>query len=242
MKPMRVSELSRRAGVSIRALHYYEEVGLLAPRRTASGHRRYDKAAVERLQQIRSLRQLGFSLAQIEALLGRSDVTPRRIVADHLAEIQQRRAALSRLESRLKRLERLLRAESTDDTEAVEVLLQTMEAMTMYEKHLTPEQRQQVEAAHETAGDAADKWQAALDALRVEMDAGTDPADPAVKAIAERWHEAAAAFMPGDDEALHQSVMQLLHDEPQARADHGLDDALFAYLGRVLAPDEHTDA
>ena len=44
-----------------------------------------------------------------------------------------------------------------------------------------------------------------------------------------------------DDEALHKSVMQLLHDEPEARKEHGLDDALFAYLGRALAPAEHPD-
>lgn len=57
----------------------------------------------------------------------------------------------------------------------------------------------------------------------------------------EDYLEAAAAFMPADDEALHKSVMQLLHDESQARTDHGLDDALFSYLGRALAPAEHPD-
>ena len=70
MRPLKVSELARRAGVSVRTLHYYEEVGLIAPARTESGHRRYGRAAIERLQQIRSLQQLGFSLSQIHALFG----------------------------------------------------------------------------------------------------------------------------------------------------------------------------
>lgn len=46
--------------------------------------------------------------------------------------------------------------------------------------------------------------------------------------------------MPSDDEAAHKGVMQLLHDEPKARQDHGLDDDLFAYLGKSLSPDEHS--
>ena len=149
------------------------------------------------------------------------------------------RQALARLETQLQHLHRLLQGEQRNDTEAVDVLLKTLEAMTMYEKHLPPEQLQQVNALHEAAGDAGAKWQAALDGLRAEMDAGTDPGVPKVKVLAERWHEAASAFMPADDEAAHKGAMQLLHDEPKARQEHGLDDALFAYLGRALAPDEH---
>lgn len=47
--------------------------------------------------------------------------------------------------------------------------------------------------------------------------------------------------MPSGDEAAHAGVMQALHDESQARQDHGLDDAHFAYLGRALAPGEHAE-
>lgn len=239
MRPLKVSEIARRTGVSIRTLHYYEELGLLEPARTESGHRRYNEAAIERLQQIRSLQQLGLSLSQIDALFSGQVVAPEQIVADHLARIQEQREALARLETQLQHLCRLLQGGQTNGTEAVDVLLKTLEAMTMYEKHLTAEQLEQVNASHQTAGDSAEKWQAALDGLRVEMDAGTDPGDPKVKVLVERWHEAASAFMPADDEAAHKGILQLLHDEPTARQDHGLDDALFAYLGRALAPDEH---
>ncbi len=241
MKPLKVSELASSAGVSIRTLHYYEEIGLLTPARTSSGHRRYGRAAIERLQQIRSLQQLGFSLSRIETLLGGGAMAPEQIVADHLAQIQAQHVALSRLETQLEHLLRLLQSGPTNNTEAAAVLLKTLEAMTMYEKHLTPEQLQQVNANHQAAGDAATMWQAALDGLRVEMEAGTDPADPKVKALAEKWHDAAAAFMPAGDEAAHQAMMKMLHDEPQARKDHGLDDALFTFLGRAMAPAEHPE-
>ena len=52
----RVGELAREAGLSVRALHYYDEIGLLSPsRRTDSGHRLYTAGDVVRLQRIKSL-------------------------------------------------------------------------------------------------------------------------------------------------------------------------------------------
>ena len=59
---MKVGQLAKRTGVSVRALHYYDEIGLLQPSTlTKSGHRLYGPAELVRLQQIKSLRQLGFS-------------------------------------------------------------------------------------------------------------------------------------------------------------------------------------
>src|SRR6476646_6711292 len=61
--PWKVGELAKRTGVSVRALHHYDEIGLLsASLRSESGYRLYTEADVIRLQQIRSLRSLGFSL------------------------------------------------------------------------------------------------------------------------------------------------------------------------------------
>jgi len=65
-----VGEVARAAGVTVRALHHYEEIGLLVPSaRTISGYRLYGQADLERLQQILFYRELGFSLASIAALL-----------------------------------------------------------------------------------------------------------------------------------------------------------------------------
>ncbi len=63
---MKVGELARRTGISIRTLHYYEEIGLLdPPRQATSGHRIYGVEEVARLQQILSLRQLDLPLDEI---------------------------------------------------------------------------------------------------------------------------------------------------------------------------------
>lgn len=51
---LKVGELARRTGLSVRTLHHYDEIGLLSPaRRTATGHRLYGRDEIRRLQQIR---------------------------------------------------------------------------------------------------------------------------------------------------------------------------------------------
>src|SRR5919107_2876078 len=80
----KVGELARRTGLSVRTLHHYDEIGLLRPsHRTASGHRLYSAADVVRLQQIKSLRQLGFSLDEVGDCLRDPAFAPRRVLEMH---------------------------------------------------------------------------------------------------------------------------------------------------------------
>ncbi|MDI1463627.1 MerR family transcriptional regulator [Catellatospora sp. KI3] len=65
-----VGKVADLAAVTVRTLHHYDEIGLLSPsERSHSGYRRYDDADLERLQQIRYYRELGFSLEEIAAIL-----------------------------------------------------------------------------------------------------------------------------------------------------------------------------
>ena len=82
MKTIRqVAELS---GVSVRTLHYYDEIGLLAPAAvTGAGYRRYDAAALARLQQILFFRELDFPLADIRRILDDPAFDRRKAMAGH---------------------------------------------------------------------------------------------------------------------------------------------------------------
>ena len=65
-----IGEVSRLAGVTVRTLHHYDEIGLLSPgQRSAAGYRRYRDRDLERLQQVRFYRELGFSLDEIATIL-----------------------------------------------------------------------------------------------------------------------------------------------------------------------------
>ncbi len=95
-----VKQLSELAGVSVRTLHYYDEIGLLNPSWVGeNGYRYYADGAVFRLQQILFYRELGLSLSKIKAILDRPDF-------DMLAALQSHR---DEIEVRMQRLRGLIR-------------------------------------------------------------------------------------------------------------------------------------
>ncbi len=73
---MRISEVSRRTGVSIRSLRYYEQKRLLCARRLENGYRDLDEETVERVQTIQMYLGLGLTTEQIEEILQCADGSP----------------------------------------------------------------------------------------------------------------------------------------------------------------------
>ena len=101
---MKIGELSRRTGVSVRMLRYYEGEGLLAPQRTASGYRDYGPAEDETVRRIKMLGAAGTTLETIQRLLpcvknGDPAFKPcnelRRILARQVGLIDERIETLS---------------------------------------------------------------------------------------------------------------------------------------------------
>ncbi|CAL9533364.1 HTH-type transcriptional activator TipA [Streptomyces sp. enrichment culture] len=73
-----VGQVAGFAGVTVRTLHHYDDIGLLVPsERSHAGHRRYSDADLDRLQQILFYRELGFPLDEVAALLDDPDADPR---------------------------------------------------------------------------------------------------------------------------------------------------------------------
>ena len=72
--------LARATGVTVRALHHYDRLGLLRPARDRAGRRRYGRAEVRRLHQIVALRSFGPALAEIAQLLDGTRADPRDLI------------------------------------------------------------------------------------------------------------------------------------------------------------------
>src|SRR6187402_126639 len=94
MKPRRthqVTEVARMTGISVRALHHYDEIGLLVPRgRTGAGYRLYNDDDLLRLQQIVIGRELGLSLEAIRRSLDDPQFDRRRALREQRAELERR--------------------------------------------------------------------------------------------------------------------------------------------------------
>lgn len=99
----KVGQLAELAGVTVRALRYYDRTGLLHPAgQTSGGHRLYDQENVTRLYGILALRRLGFSLAEIRALLDAAQWDLPAMVSRHVAETERTIAAATRLATHLR--------------------------------------------------------------------------------------------------------------------------------------------
>src|SRR5215213_878667 len=106
-----IGELSRRTGVKVPTIHYYEQVGLMpAPSRTEGKQRRYGPAEVSRLNFIRHARELGFEVDAIRELLAMSAQPDRpcaevdQIARRHLSEVDRRIEQLTALRAELQRM------------------------------------------------------------------------------------------------------------------------------------------
>src|SRR5262245_60645505 len=103
-EPLKVGELSKRTGLTIRTLHHYDAIGLLKPSlHTEAGYRLYTAGDVARLQQILSLREFGFSLEEIGGCLDRPGFSPLEIIKIHVArlrdQVESQRKLCERLET-----------------------------------------------------------------------------------------------------------------------------------------------
>lgn len=95
---MTVHEVSRRTGVSVRTLQYYDKMGLLpSTARTEAGYRLYNDAALERLQQILLFRALAFSLKEIQAILQSPNFDRNRALGQQIHLLTLKRAHIDNL-------------------------------------------------------------------------------------------------------------------------------------------------
>ena len=234
----KVGDLANRTGLSVRTLHYYEEIGLLAPtHRTRSGHRLYQSSDIMRLQQIVSLRQLGFSLDEIRDCLNQSDFSFERVIELHISRLEQQIETGRKLCSRLKAIAASLRS---SEEVSVEELIRTIEEITMLEKYYTPEQIKDLKERAEKIGEerirqAEAEWQELMDEVRAEMSKGTDPASERAQQLAARWTGLVREFTDNRPD-IERSVGRMWQQEENI---HGIDTRgmreMMDYISRASA-------
>jgi len=230
---LRIGELARRTGVSVRTLHHYHEIGLLVPSHHSPGEQRgYGRADVERLLQIRALRSLGLSLDEVRATL--EGASPLAIVERRVRRVAEELAAARDLKERLDGIVRRLRAA---ETPGLDELLAAIERNEMLEKYYTQEQLEALAARREQVGEermraVGEEWNELFARFRERMAAGADPCGADVLALARRARALVAEFTGGDP-GIARSLDRLVAEEPAARERAGMDDALMAYMARA---------
>jgi DNA-binding transcriptional MerR regulator len=232
-----VGELARATGLTVRALHHYDELGLLVPsERTGGGYRLYGDSDVRRLYRIVALRQLGLRLDEIAEVLDGDGLDLGRTVSRQLEAVERRLDDLRRLRDRLTAIRDAL---DREDEPSISQLTTTMEAMAMHEKYYTPDQlerlrRRAADLGEEEIEAAQREWGEIFAALREQLQAGTDPADEKLDPYRRRARELLRAFTGGDAD-ISASLGRMWRDEDPEKVSRGMIDRDLAdYAKRVF--------
>ncbi len=198
MSLMSIGEVAKRSGITVRALHHYETMGLISPKRTESRQRVYAFRDITRLQHIQMLKRTGLTLAQIKHLIGTSSWRAEDVLT------MQRSLAEEELEKAKHRLAMLDEAiacaaagEPADLSTLCNIIKMGEHAMSeekwqkVWDKFYTDEEQERWRAAkeklaEETVREHEQKWPALL--ARTEALVGTDPGSTEAQQVVKEWN------------------------------------------------------
>jgi DNA-binding transcriptional MerR regulator len=207
----RIGEVATATGLTVRALHHYDQIGLVVPSaRTSGGHRLYTDPDLAVLYQVTALRQLGVPLDQIAVLLaGRTDV--RQVIDEQLAQVDRQ----IRLGARLR--EQLLAAREAgaggDGARFAEIIKLAGDLTGYLDADQIDAMRRRmsdlgVVGEHAVGVEIPRLYGEAL----AEMRSGTPPGDPAVRRIVSRLDKLSELLRGGTDSVASAAVRALWAD------------------------------
>ena len=225
---LKVGELARYTGLTVRALHHYDAIGLLAPSaRSEAGYRLYNAADIGRLHAIQALRLLGLPLAEIGGLLGAESGSLPAIIQRQIASLDQQIAQASALRERLALLEERLVEGAQPD---MKDWLATLEQMTAYGRYFSPAEIKSLMANWSAV---AEQWPPLIADVAALMARGVPSDAPEVQPLAYRWMNLMGQWMDGNYDLVTRWG-EMYRREPVARRDDGPPAELIDYIGAAI--------
>jgi DNA-binding transcriptional MerR regulator len=212
------SEFARIAGVTVRALHHYDRIGLLKPSgRTQSGYRLYSERDFVVLQQIVTLKFIGFSLSQIKNLLNRSSLDLPKALRLQREILESKRAHLEKAVKAIEKAERAIQSGASLDGEAFAKICEVINMQNDWEwvkKYYTEEQLEELAGrwSPEVQQRAERDWAALLEDVKEAISEGVDPESERAGKLAARWSRLIEQFTGGNPEIL-KSLTRLYQDK-----------------------------
>lgn len=228
---LKVGELAKRAGLTVRALHHYDSIGLLCPSaRSDAGYRLYDRTDIARLHQIQALRRFGVALSGIGAFLANPGSRLPAIVDQQIAALTRQIEQADTLRTELGKLK--VQLDAGEEPELAQWLA-TLEQMTMYDKYFTKEQRERLPFFTGQPNERTDEWKALVERFQALMAANTPPSDRLPQELACRWMSMLMRDTGGDPQLAVQ-LNELNANEPAERERNGISTELGNYVQRAF--------
>jgi DNA-binding transcriptional MerR regulator len=223
---LKIGELARRSGMTVRALHHYDSIGLLTPSaRSDSGYRLYDEGDLARLRQIQALRGFGMPLADIGSFLANPDGRLLGIIERQIAALTRTIDAARATRDQLEAVRDGVTHGRTPDLAS---WLTTLENTGMYDKYFNKDELAQLPfAANDPRVEA--EWQDMVARARRMLDEGRPPSSPEARQLGRQWMVALERDTGGNPEfALRLTRMN--DQEPELRAQRGLTPDLVGFV------------
>ncbi|WP_394778257.1 MerR family transcriptional regulator [Undibacterium sp.] len=230
---MKIGELARRTGLSIRALRHYDDIGLLTPSaRSEAAYRLYDKQDIARLYRIQALSRLDLSLAEIKSILEEGAATLPDVIAQQIAFLEKQMQQASSLRRHLLHLQVQLQA---DDEPSVDEWLIALESMANGGKYFNREELDKLKAGRVFVTASAETGQASLAiALHDLMVRGVPPEDAEARELAQAWITSMLAELDGDEGMLIKAYSMHWH-ESTLHTLTGIDQQAMTYIAHAMA-------
>lgn len=233
---LKIGELAKRTGLSVRTLHHYDEFGLLTPSgRTEAGYRLYSMQDVKRLQHILSLKQLGFSLKKITEVLSAETLSLSQTINEQIQLVEKNVQSQTAL---LQQLNCLKDKFSSGENIAIDDFLDTMEMMKMYEKYFDEEQLAKLAKVREKLGEEKIKelgqknWPVLIAKVKKAMDDHLEVDSEEVQVLVKQWMELANQFTGGDSRVAT-SVSKMYQQEKGLQDKTGIDQSMMTFISRA---------
>jgi MerR family transcriptional regulator, thiopeptide resistance regulator len=204
-KPCRVQEFAALAGVTVRALHHYDRLGLLRPRRSSSGYRLYGTRELERLEQIVALKFIGIPLKQIQAMLNRGSSGLPEALRMQRTVLEEKQKLLGRAIQAIRKAEQSFAAGGRPDAAILRKIIEVIEMQNSdwSEQYYSADARAKIKERQaawtpELQAKAQQEW---LDLFsEVEAVLSEDPGSATAQALGARWKKLVGGFTGGDPE------------------------------------------
>ncbi len=197
-------EFAKRAGVTIRALHHYDRLGLLKPSgRTAAGYRLYTDRDLVRLEQIVALKFIGFPLSQIRELFSRKDLDVTAMLRQQRQIIADKREHLDRAIRAIERAEQALASGEQTDWEPFRKIIEVIQMQTRKDwmkKYYTEEQLNDLRKrwSPEVQAESERGWSELIRDVEAAIARGESPDSETGRKLAERRQKLLDMFTGGD--------------------------------------------
>jgi methyltransferase (TIGR00027 family) len=210
---IKIGDLAKKAGLTVRTLHHYDHIGLLSPSlRSENGYRLYSQDDVTRLQRIQALKQFGCSLEEIKAFLNTPQASLTEVIGRQIALLTRQIEAAQDLRKRLSRLnEQILRGDAAQLLDWLAVL----EVMSLYKKRFSARELD-VLHGNKIAGNLDRKWRRLIAEVRKLLDQKVPVSDDRVRHCARQWRDLVAQTT-GNDPVLAEKLKTLHLEEPKVR-------------------------